>query len=304
MQRSLLVSALLALVANFFWATNAIVGKFALASIPAFSLSQYRWWFALLFLAPFGIRPIIAQWAWYKTNLWALIGLSILSVTIYNTLQYWALEYTQPINVGALLAFMPIAIALVARLFGGRRQRLLEWLMIFVAVIGAVLVVTKGDFTSLASNGARLGEGLLLLAIISWAFYSILLKHLGVAKVHPIGLLTFFVAIGGVFIIPFWLHDILSGQDVVPDETVWSAIVYVSIFPSIVALLAWNKALSIGDATIAGLMVTSAPLFNALLSMWFLDHNIGVVQWFGISLVIIGVGSALILARHLGTSKQ
>ena len=104
MNKQTLLAMLLACTASFFWAANAIVGKIVIETLPAFTLSQFRWLLAFLILAPFGLGKIKTQWSWYKENFWPLVGLSILSVTLYNTLQYWALEYTQPVTVGALLA--------------------------------------------------------------------------------------------------------------------------------------------------------------------------------------------------------
>lgn len=299
MRQSVLLAAGLAALANLFWAANAIVGKAAVASMPAFTLSQFRWLLAFVIIAPFGVRKVIAQWSWYKANFKILVILSFLSVGIYNTFQYWALEYTQPVKVGAMLALMPLAIAVASSLMGGLKQTTSQWFTTVIAVVGAVTVVTNGQFTSLMSgDGAGFGELLMVLAISGWAVYSVLLKRLPNVGISIVGMVTFFIGIGCVLILPFWLTNVITEPVFVPTGKLWWSVLFVAIFPSIVAYFAWNSAIRIGDATIAGLMVTSAPLFNAMLSMIFLDLTVSPVQWLGIAVVISGVAATLLLGKR------
>ncbi|MFQ3229825.1 DMT family transporter [Reinekea sp.] len=303
MNKQTLLAILLACTASFFWAANAIVGKIVVATLPAFTLSQFRWLLAFAILIPFGLSKIIAQISWYKANFWPLVGLSILSVTLYNTLQYWALEYTQPVNVGAFLAMLPVFIAIVSSLFGGIKQSLTQWLTFSIAVFGALLVVTKGQWTMLGESGAGVGELLLVVAMLSWSFYTVLLKKLRPQGISSVGMLSFFMGVGTLFILPFWGYDIVSsGAMTYPTKDILWAIVFVAIFPSIVSYFCWITAVNLSNATIAGLMITTAPLFNALLSLWVLNQTVSGMQWLGIAIVIIGVSATLILSRTLTKS--
>ena len=296
------LAALLAATANLFWAANAIVGKAAIASLPAFSLSQFRWLLAFIIIAPIGLPKLIKQWSWYRQHIVKLLLLSVLSVTFYNTLQYWALEYTEPVKVGAMLALMPLSISLVSGFLGGRKQTLLEWLTSAVAVFGALMVVTDGrPFSVFSGHTAGIGELLMVLAILSWACYSVLFKSLPHASIHMLGILTFFIGVGMLFILPFWLYDVMTETVYLPSGALWWSIVFVAIFPSIISFMCWNSAVKLGDATIAGLMVTSAPLFNALLSILFLHATISAVQWLGIAIVVVGVAATLLLSRRTVT---
>lgn len=305
MQKTIYLAALLAATANLFWAANAIVGKVVVSALPAFTLSQFRWFLAFAVLLPFGLPKIIQQWAWYRQNLVRVILLSILSVTLYNTLQYWALEYTEPVNVGAMLALMPLAIAVVSGLFGGRHLSLGEWVLFAVAVFGALIVTTNGQLMALLQGqGSGAGEVLMVAAILSWAAYSVLLKKTPHDNISMVGMLTAFVGIGTVFILPFWLFNFASGSTYIPTASQLPAIVFVALFPSIVSFFCWNQAVKIGDANIAGLMVTTAPLFNALLSIIFLQQQISLIRWMGILVVVIAVAAALMISRKaMGLSR-
>lgn len=285
----------MAAVANFFWAANAIVGKIALATVPAFTLSQFRWWLSFLIIAPFGLPALVKHRAWFRQQFWRMLALSILSVTFYNTLQYWALEYTEPVNVGAMLALMPLFIAVIVLLVDKQTLSVTKWLFMLVAVLGSLTVITDGQLVQLFSaQGFGIGELLMVVAVTSWAVYSVLLKNIQVSEVPLVAALTFMMLFGSLCILPFWLWDVATAPVFFPEGRLWGFVLFVAIFPSIVSYFAWNYAVTTSNATIAGLIVTSAPVFNALLSMFFLNERIGVFQWVGMLLIIVGVAAVLL----------
>lgn len=301
--RTLLLAAGFAALANFFWATNAIVGKIVVSAVPAFTLSQFRWFLALVLIAPFGLPHIRRQWSWYRQHLGKLLVLSVLSVTLYNTLQYWALVYTQPVNIGAMAALMPVMIFVLSGLLGQGRLTLAQWATACLAIIGAWLVLTDGRGVLSVSERGLIGDGIFFIALLCWSFYSVVLKTLPSENINGVGLLTFLIGCGTVAILPFWLGGAVAGDALWPPVSVLWAVVYVAIFPSLVSFFCWIRAVSIGDANLAGLMMTTAPLFNAILTLVILREPVSGGQWFGILLVILGVSTTLLLARRVNLPK-
>lgn len=301
--RTLLLAAGFAALANFFWATNAIVGKIVVSAVPAFTLSQFRWLLAFLLIAPFGLPQIRRQWPWYRQHLGKLLVLSVLSVTLYNTLQYWALVYTQPVNIGAMAALMPVMIFVLSGLLGQGKLTLAQWSTACLAILGAWLVLTDGRGVLSFSERGLIGDGIFFVALICWSFYSVVLKTLPTENINGIGLLTFLIGCGSVAILPFWVSGAVTGDALWPPAEVLWAVAYVAVFPSLVSFFCWIRAVSIGDANLAGLMMTTAPLFNALLTLIVLREPVSGGQWIGIALVILGVSATLLLAKRLTIPK-
>jgi drug/metabolite transporter (DMT)-like permease len=301
--RQLLVSIGFAALANFFWATNAIVGKIAVTTLPAFTLSQFRWWLAFLLISPFGIPHIRRQWCWYRTHFRTLLILAALSVTLYNTLQYWALKYTQPVNVGAMAALMPVMIFMLSAWMGQGRLSIAQWLTATLAVMGAYTVLTDGKWAISIGGSSLLGDGIFFIGLISWSFYSVMLKKLPVREVNSVGMMTFLIGIGSLMIIPFWLSGALRGEALVPSVELMWTVAYVAVFPSLVAFFSWIKAVGAGNANIAGLMMMTAPLFNALLTLVVLRQPVSLAQWLGIIGVIVGVALTLLLTKMRDKAK-
>ena len=92
-----------------FWAGNFVVGKFAsYHEVPPFSLNFYRWFFAWLILAPFTLSEIITKKKYIKKNFILFIILGVTSITIFNSIVYYSLNFTQVINGVLMLSLIHI----------------------------------------------------------------------------------------------------------------------------------------------------------------------------------------------------
>src|SRR6185437_6961203 len=76
------------------WAGNAIVGRSAAGHIPPVTLSFLRWGLAFLLILPFTWKQFRQDWPAIRARLPLMILISIAGIGAFNTLQYWALEYT------------------------------------------------------------------------------------------------------------------------------------------------------------------------------------------------------------------
>ena len=94
-----------------FWAGNFIVGKFAsLYEVPPFSLNFYRWFFAWLILAPFTLPEIIKKKEYIIKNYKLFIILGVTSITIFNSIVYYSLNFTQVISGVLMISTIPVMI--------------------------------------------------------------------------------------------------------------------------------------------------------------------------------------------------
>ncbi len=269
-----------------FWAGNTVVGKLAASSMPAFSLSFWRWVVALLCILPFGWRALVAERHWYASH-WRLVFLlALLSVALYNTFQYWALHWTSAINVGVITASLPIAIFALTRLLRQEQATGHQFLGVVVSIMGIVLVICRGDLSVLVETRLNIGDGLILLAVVSWAVYSVLLPRLP-ADLNPVGLLTAMILLGLVAMIPFLGWDLVHGRGFEVNATTGAILLYVGTCPSVLAFLFWNQAVKIGGANLAGVFNNFIPVFA--LAVVFLGESLRGFHVLGISLIFAGI---------------
>src|SRR5215475_3438821 len=94
------------------WAGNAVVGRLAAGHIPPVTLSFLRWTFAFLLVLPFAWKHLVQDWPAIRSKLGFMIMLSITGIGAFNTMQYWALEYTQALNTLLLQSAAPLIVAI------------------------------------------------------------------------------------------------------------------------------------------------------------------------------------------------
>ena len=104
---------LLLIFATLFWSGNFIVGKAAsIYQIPPFSLNFYRWFFAGLILLPFTYKEIINSFDYIKSKMSHFIILGFTSITIFNSIVYYSLNFTQVISGVLMISTIPVMIML------------------------------------------------------------------------------------------------------------------------------------------------------------------------------------------------
>src|ERR1700732_468791 len=80
------------------WAGNAIVGRLAAGHIPPVPLAFLRWGLGFLITLPVSWKHPKHAWPSIRAKLGLMTFLSVIGIAGFNTLQYWALEYTEALN--------------------------------------------------------------------------------------------------------------------------------------------------------------------------------------------------------------
>ena len=197
--------------ATLFWAGNIVLGKAANPLIPAFSLSFWRWVVAFCLILPLGIPAVRRDLDFYRQNWKYLMMLAFISVTAYNTLLYWAMNWTTAINVGVIGATMPLVIFFLLWVLGGQKAQVNQMAGVVLALTGVLLVISKGDMGIITGLNINYGDMLVLIAVVCFAVYSILFKKLP-ANIDQVGLITVFIFFGLIGITPFYAWHIYQGH--------------------------------------------------------------------------------------------
>ena len=124
------------LLATLFWSGNFIVGKAAsLYEIPPFSLNFYRWFFAWLILAPFTLKEILKKKEYIIQNFKLFAVLGITSITIFNSIVYYSLNFTQVISGVLMISTIPVMIIFISSILKIERTNIFQ-------VFGVILLLS------------------------------------------------------------------------------------------------------------------------------------------------------------------
>ena len=273
-------------LAVLFWSGNVIVARLLHDDISAIALSSVRWWLATLIIIPFtwhflrkDFKPLLAHWP-------LIVLLSFLGISLFNTLLYQAAHTTTSTNIALIQTTMPAMIVVLASLMYGERTALLAKAGVIISILGAVLVVSRGQWQVLADMDFTVGDLWMLLANLVYAFYSVLLRKR--PKIHPLSFLSASFIIGSLLLVPFFIWDI--SRNPLPGLTLMntSSFVYIAIFPSILSYLFWNRGVTMTSASTAGFFICLIPIFTAVLATVFLNEQMYWYHLVGMLLIIAG----------------
>jgi drug/metabolite transporter (DMT)-like permease len=279
-------------LATLLWAGNAIAGRVLVGSISPITLSAVRWGLAALLLLPLGwriLKPSSALWQ----NKSRFLVLGLLGVGSYNVLLYLALQTSTAINVTLIGASMPIWMLLIGAVFYRVRPTLLQLLGAVVSLVGVTVVLTRGEPASLLSMEVVMGDLLIMLATILWAFYSWMISRPGESTERQWPWAEFLMAqvlIGFLWTMLFEGAEIATGHAFI-DLNYWTGalILFVAIGPSLIAYRCWGLGVNGAGPTVAAFFANLIPLFTALLSAAILGDPPQLFHGLAFILIVVGI---------------
>jgi drug/metabolite transporter (DMT)-like permease len=285
-------AALAPLATVLIWSGNVVVTEAAAGVIAPGSIAFYRWLIAFVVLLPF-----VAKAAWQKRSIAArhwlqLAVLGALGMVVYQSLAYEAAKTTTAVNMGVMLALMPLMSALLASLFAAERLSAARLAGGVVSLAGLVYLTSHGEPATLLTGGFHIGDGLMLIAIAANSLYGVLLKRWTI----PLSMwLQLFWQIGfaTLLLLPVWLMGTIS-----PITTAnLPLILYAAIPTSLIAPLCWMTAIQQLGAARTALFINLLPIVVALLAWAILKEQLHAYHAIGGALALIGVGIGLRQSR-------
>lgn len=271
-----------------FYAGNLIVGKPVTAEIPPITLSFFRYFIAALILLPIGYREWKENRALWKKEWKAIFILSVTGLVLFNIFVYLALNFTTSINAGIVEGTGPIFTLLLTFLVLGDRFTKKQMLGVFISLFGIFFVITNGSLEVISNLQFNSGDLIMLLAMVSWAFYSIFIKkHMW--KFPTYGSLLVMSIIALVIFLPLMTIETNQILSINWSWSIVSGLLYLGIFPSVVALLFYNKGIEAIGPSKASIFLNLIPVFTMLGAVIFLDERLQAVQIVGAFFVIFGV---------------
>ncbi len=273
-------TVLLLLTPPLMWAGNAVVGRMVQGLVPPVTLNLLRWTLAALILLPLAgrvLRPSSPLWPLWRR--FAVLGL--LGVGAYNALQYLALKTSTPINVTLVAASMPVWLMIVGALFFRTPIAARQVAGAMLSLAGVVLVLSRGDWAQLVALRLVPGDLYILLATISWTFYSWLLARPNLLGREPpelradwaaflLSQIAFGLVWSGLFAGTEWA--LTPGASIAWGWPLAAALAFVAAGPAVLAYRCWGSGVLRVGPTIAGFFANLTPLFTAVLSAAFLGE--------------------------------
>ena len=255
--------------------------------IPPIGFAFRRWTLAFLILTSVTWPHVRKDWPIIIKHWKVLVALSLVGVTCFNTLLYMAVHTTTAINCALIQTTMPAFIILITLVAFRESVRFLQMAGAILCVMGASLVVLRGDLTTALDMSFAQGDLLMLLAVICYGIYTVLLRKR--PEIHPMSFLTVTFCAGAIMLGPLYLWEICFREPVVFTLDVALSIVYVAVFPSIVAYFCWNRGTEMIGPNRAGLFINLVPVFASIMAMVWLNESLKLFHIIGMCLIVAGM---------------
>ena len=280
---------LLLIFTTIFWSGNFIVGKAAsLYQIPPFSLNFYRWFFAGLILFPFTFKELINNKNYIFKNIGFFIILGISSITIFNSIVYYSLYYTQVISGVLMISTIPVWIIFIASILNIEKTNAFQIIGVGLSLIGVIFIITKADLNLIKNLDFNKGDLSMIVAMFAWAVYSALLKKKKY-EISQLALLQVVIILGLIFLIPIYFIEMNLGHLIVLELPFYLTLSYVVIFPGLLAFFFWIKGISIIGANRAGVFLHLMPIFGAIMAMIIFDEKFMYYHLLGAIFILAGI---------------
>jgi len=274
---------------TLFWAGNFIVGKAAsYFEIPPFTLNFYRWTFAWLILAPFTIKEIIKKKNYILENIKLIIVLGITSITIFNSIVYYSLNFTQVISGVLMISTIPVMIIIFCWLFKIEKTNIYQILGVIFSLFGVIVIITKANLVILMNLNFNKGDLWMVVAMFSWAMYSALLRKKKF-EISQLTLLQIIISAGLIFLLPAYLVELSLGHKANVNLPFALTLTYVVLFPGLASFIFWIKGISIIGSNRSGVFLHLIPIFSTILAIIIFKEKFMFYHLIGAILIITGI---------------
>jgi drug/metabolite transporter (DMT)-like permease len=167
---------------------------------------------------------------------------------------------------------------------------------ILISLAGVLVIIGRGDAGTLLARRFNPGDLWVLAAVASWALYSVCLRWRP-AELKPLNFQATTMLIGMAILTPLYGWDLAHDRTVTVNVATVGSILYLALFPSILAYIFWNRAVAELGANRTGQFLHLMPVFGAVLSMIFLGERLYGFHAAGVALIALGIWLATVYGR-------
>jgi len=275
-------------------ASMALVGsyvglsKLLVAVFPVFLLAWLRFGIAALAMLHWVPRAP-GEPAMTRTERVLTFWQSFLGNFLFSITMLYGVMATSALAAGVVMAAIPAAVALLARVFLGERIGARTGAAIACAALGiALLALAKSPQAAAGAGAPWWGYALLLAAVFCEASYVVIGKRL--AGRHSAARISALINLWGLALVtPFGLWQALAFDFAAVRPATWALLVFYALAASMVSVWLWMKGLRHVPAPRAGVFTVMLPVSAALVGVLFLGEPFGAGHGVAFALALAGL---------------
>lgn len=280
--------------ACFFWAGNMVVARMMSDYLGGWHVVAVRCSAsALLFLVLLRIIEPDQRLKWQPLGIGLFMALT--GVVGYQGLLYFGVRMTSVINTSLIHATAPLVTMVMAAIYLRSPIKRSQLIAGLISLAGVVVIVSQGNWQLLAAAELVRGDILIMLATVSFAAYSVVGRKV-MSQRSVLELTTMITIWAAVIAMPMAGWEAQS----VPARWGWQAIAgmtYITIFPGVLAMLAWNFAVKVVGPAESMLYMNTVPVIAVLMSVSLLGEQLLPSHLVGGGMVLAGCFGSVLLTQ-------
>jgi len=266
------------------WGGNFTATKLAFTDISPLAFTAVR--FALGSVLMWLVLARKEGWRMPPRSTWLpLVALGVVGNTIYQLCFMTGLYRTTATNSSLILASMPTVVTVAAGMLGFEQITARQKWALVIATLGVLLVVAS---RGIALDGDRLGDVLMLAAVVCWAGYTLGLRTL-TGRMSTLALTTWTLITGTPGLILAGVPSVRRMDWHAVSAKGWGGLAYATLLSLVVAYLLWNRGVRQIGPSRAAIFTTLTPLVATLTAIAVLGERPGLLHLAGGALIIAGV---------------
>ena len=277
----------LLLGATTFWGLNFHLAKIILRDVHFIEAGFWRYLFGVAFLLFLVLRnkrwlPWSAIWAESK----GLLLVGVVGLFGFNLLFFLGLQHTSALNAALIVALNPVTTLLFSHWMLGSPIEGRQQVGMSIALLGVLLLLTKGQPLQVFEIEWSKGDWLILAANLVFALQNVWVKKYA-GRIHNLSftfLTNLLCLLGFVVVLP------IMGLETPPisNQGFWLAVLGIGILGTSLAYLFWNRGIQLLGAANAGLFMNAVPLMAALFALVF-GERLHLYHAYSGALILLGL---------------
>jgi drug/metabolite transporter (DMT)-like permease len=286
------------LLTAVFWGGTFIAGRIVVRDVGPYTAALLRFTIATVFLFFFACRT---QGRFPQIRARQVVPLMLLGMSgvfFYNLCFFRGLKLIEASRAAIIIANNPICIAVFSALFFKETLSALKICGICLSVLGAMVVISRGDIHHILGAGIGPGELYILGSVASWVAFSLIGKAV-LGNLSPLTSVFYASLFGAIALLGPAVSEGLFSCIGHLTFTDWSGLFYLGFFGTVLGFVWYYEGIQKIGPTRAGLFINFVPISAVILAYFILREPMTMSLVAGTVLVTAGV-----YLTNTGTGKR